>query len=71
MTHILDFIQNVFDLVIYYETEWRSRGLFVKRLALCIGRNYENVQNRRSRGTTPIETYRKTAKAVLSTSSSL
>lgn len=36
----------------------------------CIGSNYENVQNRKSRGTTPIETDRKATKAFLSTSSS-
>jgi hypothetical protein len=39
-------------------------------LHCCIGSNYENVQNRTSRETMPIETYRKAAKAVLSTSSS-
>jgi hypothetical protein len=37
----------------------------------CIGSNYENAQNRKRRGTTPIETDRKAAKAVLYTSSSL
>ena len=40
-------------------------------LQCCLGSNYENVQNRTNREPTPIETYRKAAKAVLSTSSSL